>query len=85
MGSITLLESGARMMEMRVPEGGRIVGRPLSESRFPKGAIVGMVVRGGETFIPGGKDVLEPGDDVVVFAVEAAAEQVERLFAPPSR
>jgi trk system potassium uptake protein TrkA len=83
--AVTLLESGARMMEMRVPEGGRIAGRPLSESKFPKGAIVGMVVRGGETFIPGGKDVLEPGDDAVVFAVEAAAEKVERLFAPPSR
>jgi Trk K+ transport system NAD-binding subunit len=32
-----------------------------------------------------GPDVLEPGDDAVVFAVEETAEQVERLFAPPSR
>jgi trk system potassium uptake protein TrkA len=82
--AVTLLESGARMMEMRVPEGGRISGRPLSEAGFPKGAIVGMVVRDGEPFIPRGQDVLEPGDDAVVFTVEESAEKVERLFAPPS-
>lgn len=78
--AVTLLESGARMMEMRVPEGGRIAGRPLSEARFPKGAIVGMVVRDGEPFIPSGKDILKPGDDAVVFTVEETAEKVERLF-----
>ena len=83
--AVTLLESGARMMEIRVPEGSRIAGRPLSEAGVPKGAIVGMVVRDGEPFIPRGPDVLEPGDDAVVFTVEETAEKVERLFAPPSR
>ena len=81
--AVTLLESGARMMEMRVPEGGRIAGRPLSEAGVPKEAIVGMVVRGGEPFIPRGQDVLEPGDDAVVFTAEESAEKVERLFASP--
>ena len=80
--AVTLLESGARMMEMRVPERGQIAGRPLSEASFPKGSIVGMVVRGGETFIPRGKDVLEPGDDVMMFADGANVRKVERLFAP---
>jgi len=83
--AVALLESGARMMEIRVPEGSRIAGRPLSEAGVPKGAIVGMVVRDGEPFIPRGPDVLEPGDDTVVFTVEETAEKVERLFAPPSR
>jgi trk system potassium uptake protein TrkA len=82
MVAVTLLESGARMMEMRVPERGQIAGRPLSEASFPKGSIVGMVVRGGETFIPRGKDVLEPGDEVVMFTVEAKVAKVERMFAP---
>jgi trk system potassium uptake protein len=80
--AVTLLESGARMIEMRVPERGQIAGRPLSEARFPKESIVGMVVRGGETFVPRGKDVLEAGDDVVLFTVEANVEKVERLFTP---
>ncbi len=78
--AVTLLESGARMMEMRVHEGSRISGRPLSEAGFPKGALVGMVVRDGEPFIPSGKDVIEPGDTAVVFTVEETAKKVERLF-----
>lgn len=80
--SVALLESGAEMIELRVPERCRVAGRPLSEAGFPQGAIVGALMRDGEVVIPTGKDVLRPGDDVVVFTVEDAVDEVERLFAP---
>jgi trk system potassium uptake protein TrkA len=79
---VALLESGAEMIELRVPEGSRVAGRPLSEVGFPEGAIVGALLRDGDVVIPTGKEVLRPGDDAVVFTVEAAVEEVERLFAP---
>ena len=37
--------------------------------------------RNGETIIPKSQDVLEPGDDVVVFTVNATVDKVEDLFA----
>lgn len=80
--SVALLESGAEMIELRVPERCRVAGRPLSETGFPQGAIVGALMRDGEVVIPTGKDELRPGDDVVVFTVEDAVDEVERLFAP---
>jgi trk system potassium uptake protein TrkA len=80
--AVTLLESGAQMIELRVPEGCRVAGRPLATVRFPKDAIVGAVLRGEEVIIPTGRDVLVPGDDAVVFTVGAAVDDVERLFAP---
>ena len=80
--SVALLESGAEMIELRVPERCRVAGRPLSEAGFPKGAIVGALLRDGEVVIPTGRDVLRPGDDAVVFTVEDAVDEVERLFAP---
>jgi len=80
--AVTLLESGAQMIELKVPARCRAVERPLAKVEFPKGAIVGAVLREGEVLIPTGKDVLNAGDDVVVFTVEAAVEKVERLFAP---
>jgi trk system potassium uptake protein TrkA len=80
--AVTLLESGAQMTELRVPAMCRAVDRPLAKVEFPKGAIVGAVLREGEVIIPTGKDVLKAGDDIVVFTVEAAVEKVERLFAP---
>jgi trk system potassium uptake protein len=79
---VTLLESGAEMIELRVPERCPVAGRPLSEVGFPEGAIVGALLRNGDVVIPTGKEVLRPGDDAVVFTVEDAIEEVERLFAP---
>jgi trk system potassium uptake protein len=59
-----------------------VAGRPLSEVGFPKGAIVGAILRDEEVLIPKGDDVLRRGDDAVVFTVESAVDEVERLFAP---
>ena len=80
--AVTLLESGAQMIELRVPERGRVSGRPLAEAGFPRGAIVGAVLRGEEVIIPSGEDTLRAGDNVVVFTVGAAVDKVERVFAP---
>lgn len=80
--AVTLLESGAQMIELGVPKDSRVVGRSLAELEFPKEAIVGMVLRDDTTIIPTGKDTLEAGDDVVVFTTDAAVEKVERFFAP---
>jgi trk system potassium uptake protein TrkA len=79
---VALLESGAEMIELRVPEGSRVAGRPLGEVGFPEGAIVGALLRDGDVVIPTGKEVLRPGDDAVVFTIEEAIDDVERLFAP---
>ncbi|CAN5678051.1 Trk system potassium transporter TrkA [soil metagenome] len=80
--NVALLESGAEMIEMRVPERCRVADRPLSEVRFPEGAIVGALLRNGDVMIPTGKDVLRPGDDAVVFTLENTVDEIERLFAP---
>jgi trk system potassium uptake protein TrkA len=80
--NVALLESGAEMIELRVPETCRVAGRPLSRVGFPRGAIVGALLRDGEVIIPTGQEVLRPGDDAVVFTVEDAVDEVERLFAP---
>ena len=80
--NVALLESGAEMIELRVPQGCRVAGRPLSEVGFPRGAIVGALLRDGAVVIPSGREVLRPGDDAVVFTVEGAVDEVERLFAP---
>jgi trk system potassium uptake protein TrkA len=79
--AVTLLESGAEMMELKVPHRSRIVGRPLSAVRFPEGALVGAVLRDGEVVIPSGREVLRPGDAAVVFSLRSAVDKVERLFA----
>ncbi len=80
--AVNVLESGAEMIEMCVPDRCAVAGRPLSDVGFPKGAIVGAVLRDGEVLIPRGTDILRSGDDAVIFTVDSAVDQVERLFAP---
>ncbi len=80
--AVFLLESGAQMIELGVPPGCPAAGRRLAGLDFPEGAIVGAVARDGEVLIPTGDDVLETGDNAVVFTVEGAVDEVERLFAP---
>ena len=79
--AVNVLESGAEMIELRVPENCKVAGRALSEVGFPEGAIVGAVLRNGDVVIPTGDEVLQQGDDAVVFTVESAVDEVERLFA----
>jgi len=80
--AVTLLESGAEMMEFRVPRGCRIAGRPLSEVGFPKGALVGAILRDDKVIIPSGSEAMKPGDDAVVFTLQEDVSKVGRLFAP---
>ncbi len=79
--AVNVLESGAEMIEMRVPEDCRVAGKQLSDVGFPKGAIVGAVLREGEVVIPTGDEVLKSGDDAVIFTVDSAVDEVESLFA----
>jgi trk system potassium uptake protein TrkA len=79
--AVNVLESGAEMIEMRVPENCKVAGRPLSEVGFPDGAIVGAVLRNGDVVIPTGDEVLQQGDDAVIFTVESTVDEVESLFA----
>ena len=57
-----------------------VVGKPLKDVRFPKGAIIGAVVREDEVIIPRGHDVINVGDHVIVFTLQKAIRKVERAM-----
>jgi trk/ktr system potassium uptake protein len=71
----------AEAIEFVAQETSRAVGKPLKDIRFPDGAIVGAIVRNDESFIPGGNDIIQPGDDVFVFATKAAIPKLEKMMA----
>ncbi len=57
-----------------------VVGKPLKDVKFPKGAIIGAVVRTDEVIIPRGDDVINVGDRVIVFTLRKAIRKVERAM-----
>ncbi|MCB9833274.1 MAG: Trk system potassium transporter TrkA [Planctomycetes bacterium] len=77
---VTSIEQGrAEIIELDLNEGSPLVKKPLKDVTFPRGALVGAVIRGEDAFVPRGLDVLEPGDTVIVFALTQARRSVEAL------
>jgi trk system potassium uptake protein TrkA len=58
----------------------------LREIGFPRGVIVGAIVRPeGEVLVPRGDAVIEPGDRVIFFALESCVAELEAAFLTKSR
>jgi trk system potassium uptake protein TrkA len=76
----TLKEEDAEVIETVALDTSDIVNRPIKELKFPKGALIGAVVREGEVIIPGGNDIILPDDRVVIFALQSAIPKVEKTL-----
>jgi trk system potassium uptake protein TrkA len=77
---VTFSDTDAEAMELEVDAGSAAVGRRLREVGLPRGAVVGGILRSGESFVPTGATVVEAGDRVILFSMPKCIEEVERLF-----
>lgn len=68
----------ADLLQVRVPNGSRLIGVEVAELRLPAGASVSLVVRDGSTFVPHRTTRLAVDDELLVVAarqVRVATEQ----------
>ncbi len=80
--SLTAVEgSNSEVLELEIKEGSAVNGRSLQDLNFPRGALIGAIVRNGSYEIPTGGSVLKTGDHVVIFTLPEALQKVERFFA----
>lgn len=70
----------AEAIEAEALETSDIVNIPLSKVKFPKGAIVGAVVRGDEIIVPGGDTVIKPKDRLIIFTLQNEVPKLEKLL-----
>ena len=70
----------AEAIEAEALETSDIVNIPLSKVKFPKGAIVGAIVRGEQIIIPRGDSVIMPKDRLIIFALEQIVPKLEKLL-----
>ncbi|MCU0662985.1 MAG: Trk system potassium transporter TrkA [Myxococcota bacterium] len=73
-------EGQAEAIRFEALETSAAVGKPFKDIHFPQGSIVGAIIRGEKALIPGGNDVLVPGDEVLVFAMKSAISKLEKLM-----
>lgn len=70
----------AEAIEVEALETSDIVDRPISKIKFPKGTLVGAVIRGGEVIIPTGSTVIQSNDRLIFFALKEVVPKLEKLL-----
>ncbi|HPA15340.1 MAG TPA: Trk system potassium transporter TrkA [Desulfobacterales bacterium] len=80
LSAIAIKGEQAEFMEAAALETSDIVGRPLKNISFPKGALVTSIIRKEEVMIPSGESVIQPGDRVIIFARRTAIPKIENIL-----
>ena len=82
--TLVLGEHEAEIIELKVPDrpaAHDLVRKPIKDLSFPRGALIGAVIRNGEVSIPSGSTILQPGDDLLVVCRPEALRNLEELLA----
>lgn len=75
-----LTGTDAEVLEFVVREDSKITRGALNQIDFPKGSIIGGVIRDKSSFIANGYTLIKPDDRVVVFALPSAINKVGKYF-----
>lgn len=85
---VKLKGSGLELVEVRIPEGSRVVNQPVRTIMLPYQSMVVLVVgEDGLPKVPSGDTVIHAGDEVVAVTLHESEEQLrDALLAPaPAR
>lgn len=80
LSAMALKGEEAEALEALALETSDIVGKPLQQIPFPKGALVVAILRGDEVIIPTGDSVIVPQDRIIIFATRQAIPHVEKAL-----
>jgi trk system potassium uptake protein TrkA len=77
----TFREDEAEAIELVATSGSKYVGKALREVEFPRGALVGAIVRPtGEVEVPHGDSTIQLDDRVIFFCREDVVAKLEKAF-----
>jgi trk system potassium uptake protein TrkA len=77
---ISIMGEQAEVMEAQALETSDIVGKPLKDFPFPKGALLIGIIRKESIIIPSGSSVVEPDDRIIIFAKRDAVPSIEKIL-----
>ncbi|MBW1835245.1 MAG: Trk system potassium transporter TrkA [Deltaproteobacteria bacterium] len=77
LSSLSIKGEQAEFMEAVALETSEIVGKPLKNISFPKGALVTSIIRNDNIIIPSGDSIIEPDDRIIIFATRQADSIIE--------
>ena len=75
-----IVDEKAEALEFLVSENSKMVDIPLMEMKIKKNHIIGIINRNGTIIVPGGSDVLKPGDTVIVITIVSGLTKLEDIL-----
>ena len=70
----------AEAIEAEALDTSEIVNKPLSKVKFPKGALIGAIVRDQNIIIPKGDSIVQPRDRLIIFTLDKVVPKLEKLL-----
>jgi trk system potassium uptake protein TrkA len=70
----------AEAIEAEALDTSEIVNKPLSKVKFPKGALIGAIVRDQDIIIPKGDSMVLPRDRLIIFTLDKVVPKLEKLL-----
>jgi trk system potassium uptake protein TrkA len=70
----------AEAIQFSIGASTEVANRAIADLHLPKGCVIGTIFRDDQIIVPRGKHRVEPGDEVLVFALPGTIEAVEQAF-----
>ena len=77
---LSLAGNRIEVVQIELPAESKVLHKPLQDLRLPDQTLVAAVVRDRELFVPGGADVLLPGDRAYLVGRAGRMKEVEQRF-----
>ena len=73
---IAVKASGANLVDVKLPDMSKLVGKRVSEVKLPSGDLVVCIVRDGEPVVPRPDEVIQASDELIVYSRQLDVEGV---------
>jgi len=77
------MSKSSDLVDIIVPDGSPVVGKPLAELGLPEGCLITVIYRDDEYIIPSGSTSLEGGDAIIMLLKSEHKEKVKEIFRKP--
>ena len=75
-----IIDDKAEALEFYVNRNSPLIDIPLMDMELKENVLVGTINRGGRIIIPGGSDVIQPGDTVIVVTTIKGLNALEDIL-----
>jgi trk system potassium uptake protein len=77
---VAVKASGASLVDVALPDISTLVGRRVSELQLPDGELVVCIVRDGKPVLPSPDEVVQRGDELIVYSQTLDVERVSEAL-----